>query len=151
MPALFYHLTHKGQTETVLALLGRARQAGWRVGLRAPRPALESLDHDLWLAPGDDSFLAHGLADGSAQDADQPVLLAESGLAPGLQALMCLDGAPVSAEEVAALERVWILFSAEDPQRLATARAQWRALVAAGAAAEYWSDESGRWEKKAAS
>jgi len=32
-----------------------------------------------------------------------------------------------------------------------TARAQWRSLTGAGIAAEYWSEESGRWQKKAES
>ena len=34
---------------------------------------------------------------------------------------------------------------------MAHARGQWKALTGAGCAAEYWSEESGRWEKKAES
>jgi DNA polymerase-3 subunit chi len=31
------------------------------------------------------------------------------------------------------------------------ARVQWKALTGAGCAAQYWSEESGNWEKKAES
>ena len=36
-----------------------------------------------------------------------------------------------------------------DPAALDIARGQWKALTDAGCAAQYWSEESGRWEKKA--
>jgi len=55
----------------------------------------------------------------------------------------------VSAEEVQALERVCILFDGRDEAALQAARSQWKALTAAGCAAQYWSEESGRWQKKA--
>ena len=60
-----------------------------------------------------------------------------------------IHGAPVNAEEVAALDRVCILFDGLDEHALNVARDQWKALKAAGASAQYWSEESGRWEKKA--
>ena len=62
---------------------------------------------------------------------------------------MSVHGAEVSATEIAALERVCILFDGNDPEALDHARGQWKALKAAGASAQYWSEESGRWEKKA--
>ena len=63
--------------------------------------------------------------------------------------LMSLDGAEISAEEVAKAERGVILFDGHDPDAVAHARTQWKALTDAGCAAEYWSEETGRWEKKA--
>jgi DNA polymerase-3 subunit chi len=62
---------------------------------------------------------------------------------------MSVDGAAVSAEEVSALDRVCVLFDGNDPEQLTAARAQWKTLKDAGASAQYWSEESGRWEKKA--
>ena len=62
--------------------------------------------------------------------------------------LIALDGAGVGDAECAALERVCILFDGNDPAELDRARAQWRALKAAGVAAEYWSEADGRWERK---
>jgi DNA polymerase III subunit chi len=55
----------------------------------------------------------------------------------------------VAPEEVAAMERVCILFDGNDEAAVAQARGQWKALTGAGCAAAYWSEESGRWEKKA--
>ena len=51
--------------------------------------------------------------------------------------------------EVQALERVCVIFDGNDPAALDIARGQWKALTDAGCAAQYWSEESGRWEKKA--
>jgi DNA polymerase-3 subunit chi len=88
---------------------------------------------------------------GGAQDALQPVLLGPSVTAADNAAscLMSVGGADVSAEEVQALDRVCILFDGLDEQAVQHARTQWKALTGAGCAAQYWSEESGRWEKKA--
>jgi DNA polymerase-3 subunit chi len=43
-----------------------------------------------------------------------------------------------------------VLFDGNDPDALAGAREQWRAVKAAGHDATYWQqDERGRWAKKA--
>jgi DNA polymerase-3 subunit chi len=147
--AFFYHLTRGPLEATLPMLLGRARAAGWRVVVRGTDAArMEWLDEKLWLL-GDGEFLPHGVA-GGAFDADQPVLLTTGREAPNAPAcLMAVDGAEVAPEEVRAMERVCILFDGNDPAEVARARAQWKALAAAGCAAAYWSEESGRWEKKA--
>ena len=148
--AMFYHLTQRPMEETLTMLLERARGAGWRVVVRGQDAArLAWLDERLWQGP-EEGFLAHGLA-GQPGEADQPVLLTlpDQPAANAPQCLMSIDGAPVSAEEVAAMERVCVLFDGNDDAALEVARGQWKALKAAGAAAQYWSEESGRWEKKA--
>ena len=43
------------------------------------------------------------------------------------------------------------LFDGNDTARLQAARAQWKAMTGAGHAAQYWSEETGHWEKKAES
>ncbi len=63
---------------------------------------------------------------------------------------MSVDGADVAPDEVETLERACILFDGTSDAALNRARAQWRQMKDAGVAAEYWSQESGRWEKKAA-
>lgn len=132
-----------------MQLLGRARSVGWRIAVRGTDSArLEQLDEALWLGP-EESFLAHGL-EGGAQDAWQPILLtqsAQSSNAP--QCVMSIDGAEVSVGELPGLERACILFDGHDEHALTQARAQWRALTDAGAKAQYWSEASGRWEKRA--
>lgn len=147
--AFFYHLTRKPLVETLAMLLEKSTAAGWRVAVRGVEPqGLAALDQALWLGP-DDRFLPHGLA-GGPHDAQQPILLTtEAGAANDPACVMSVHGADVSPEEIATLERVCILFDGNDPEALDHARGQWKALKAAGASAQYWSEESGRWEKKA--
>ena len=147
--AYFYHLTRNPLEVTLPILLGKARQAGWKIAVRGGDPGrLEWLDEKLWLGP-DDGFLPHGLA-GGAHDALQPILLTTLAEAPnGASCVMAVDGAQVAPEEVEALDRVCILFDGTDPEAVQQARGQWKALTGAGCKAQYWSEESGRWEKKA--
>ena len=126
--AFFYHLTRRPLEAVLPDLLEKSLARGWRVSVRGTQAQrMDWLDQKLWLGP-EEGFLPHGLA-GGPHDADQPVLLtldAEATNDPGC--LMCIDGA--------ALQR---------------ARDQWRSLTGAGCKAQYWSEESGRWEKKAES
>lgn len=147
--AYFYHLTRNPIEVTLSMLLGKARGAGWRVAVRGTdHGRMAWLDEKLWMG-AEDSFLPHGMA-GGPQDADQPILLTTT--AENLntaQCVMSIDGADVSAAEIAALDRVCVLFDGNDDEALNQARRQWKTLKDAGAAAQYWSEESGRWEKKA--
>ena len=145
---MFYHLTRSAPEETLSGLLPRALAQGWRVMVRGTeRAALERLDTRLWVDEGQ-PFLPHGL-DGGPHDADQPVLLGTGSIANAAQGLFLIDGAETSVDEAQGLERVWILFDGADGAQLAAARSKWKALTEAGLPAQYWSEESGRWEKKA--
>jgi DNA polymerase-3 subunit chi len=108
---------------------------------------LGRLDAQLWLGDG---FLPHGRA-GGAHDADQPVLLTTGPAANAPDCLVSVEGADVTADEVAAHARVMILFDGHDPGAVEAARAQWRTLTGAGAAAKFWSEETGSWKMKAES
>ena len=147
--AYFYHLTRGPVEVTLPMLLGKAMGAGWRVAVRGRDPArIDWLDQKLWLGP-EEGFLPHGVA-GKPHEADQPVLLTTSVDMPnGATCLMSVDGADVTPQEVASLDRVCVLFDGNDPAALDTARGQWKSLIDAGCSAQYWSEESGRWEKKA--
>ncbi|WP_172295721.1 DNA polymerase III subunit chi [Pseudoruegeria sp. HB172150] len=149
--AYFYHLTRAPLEATLPMLLGKARQAGWRVAVRGTsKDRMTWLDDKLWLGP-EEQFLPHGLAGGEF-DADQPVLLTTAPENPNnAQCLMTIDGAGVAPEEVNSAERVCILFDGNDPSAVETARGQWRELTQAGCAAQYWSQESGNWAKMAES
>ncbi len=147
--AYFYHLTQKPLEATLPMLLGKALGAGWRVAVRGTDAArMEWLDQKLWLG-AEEGFLPHGLA-GGAHDTAQPVLLT---MAPEAvndpQCVMTVDGAEITPDELQHLERVCILFDGNDPVAVDKARSQWRSLTGAGCSAQYWSEESGRWEKKA--
>lgn len=144
----FYHLTRSSLEEVVMNLSSRALEQGWKVELRGTdAQRLDWLDQRLWLM-GEASFLPHGRA-GGPHDALQPILLGLQPAGDGRQAMMAVDGAEVAAGETDAHERVWILFDGNDPQAVQHARSQWKALTGAGAKAIYWSEEGGRWEKKA--
>lgn len=147
----FYHLTRSRPEAVVAMLLERAAGQGWRVLIRTPdRAAAEALDASLWLGP-EDGFLAHGLA-GGPDDRFQPVLIGQPDTGvDDVACLMSLGGVAIGAEEAAAVERAWILFDGLDPGAVERARGQWRALTGAGVAAQYWSEEDGRWQKKAES
>jgi DNA polymerase-3 subunit chi len=147
--AFFYHLTRKPLEVTLPMLLDKARGAGWRVAVRGREAArMDWLDEKLWLGP-EDGFLPHGRA-GQPHEADQPILLTtEAALPNGAVCLMSVDGAEVVAEEVQALERVCVLFDGNDEAAVQVARDQWKTLTRSGCQAQYWSEASGRWEKKA--
>ncbi|RBI82940.1 DNA polymerase III subunit chi [Rhodosalinus halophilus] len=147
--AYFYHLTRRPLEAALPQLLEASLARGWRVAVRGgDAERLAWLDEKLWLGP-EDGFLPHGLA-GGAHDARQPVLLTTGREMPnGAACLMAVDGAEVAPEEVATLDRVCVLFDGNDAAALERARGQWAALTKAGCRAQYWSEESGRWEKKA--
>ena len=148
---MFFHLMQSAPADTLSVNAPRALKQGWRVLVRGTdRTALDRLDADLWLKGGDESFLPHGL-EGGAHDADQPVLLGFGAPVNGAQVIALVDGAVATDAEIVAMERVWVLFDGNDPDRLQAARGQWKAMTGAGHAAQYWSEESGRWEKKAES
>jgi DNA polymerase-3 subunit chi len=148
---MFFHLIQSAPADTLAINAPRALGQGWRVLVRGTdRAALDRLDADLWLKGGEESFLPHGV-EGGPQDADQPVLLGLGGPVNGAKVLALVDGASADDAEIATMERVWVLFDGNDDARLQAARVQWKAMTAAGHAAQYWSEESGRWEKKAES
>jgi DNA polymerase-3 subunit chi len=69
----------------------------------------------------------------------------------GPQALFLIDGAPADTAEMAAVEMTAVLFDGHDPDAVETARAQWRAVTAAGLKAAYWAETAQGWVKKAES
>lgn len=145
----FYHLTRQPVDVTLATLIGKARGQGWRILVRGTaKDRLEWLDQKLWLG-GDESFLPHGVS-GGPYDKDQPVLLTTSAEnANEANCVMSIDGAELTAEEINAADRCCILFDGFDEGAVQHARVQWKTLTDAGCAAQYWSEESGNWQKKA--
>ena len=145
---MFYHLTQSSAEQTARVLMTRALAQGWRLMIRGTDvAALNRLDARLWTTP-EDSFLPHGL-EGGPYDRRQPVLIGTGPATNGAKGLLLIDGADVDLAEAQSLDRVWVLFDAADPDRLSQARRQWKHLTDAGLPAQYWSEESGKWEKKA--
>ncbi len=145
--AYFYHLTRQPLEVALPALLEKASGAGWRIEVRGTSPErMQWLNDKLWLGP-DDGFLAHGLA-GSDKDLHQPILLTTNAES-GFSCIMSVDGAIIEAQEVNDSQRVCILFDGLNETAMQQARGQWKTLTEAGCAAQYWSEESGRWQKMA--
>jgi DNA polymerase-3 subunit chi len=143
----FYHLTRRPLERTLPQLLQRSLAQGWRVVVRGSDAAHMSwLDERLWLGP-EDEFLPHGLS-GGPHDAFQPILLTTDA-ALTADCLICVDGAAPGADEVRSAERVCVIFDGNDTDAVEAARGHWKALTSAGCAAQYWSEASGTWEKKA--
>lgn len=145
----FYHLTRGPLEQTLPVLLEKARGAGWRIAVQGRDPdRMGWLDDRLWQG-SPDSFLPHGV-EGGAHDVLQPVLLTTGPKAANKpDCVMAIDGAAVEPEEVETMQRVCVLFDGTDTDAVQRARAQWKELTDAGCSAQYWSEESGRWEKKA--
>jgi len=145
--AMFYHLTRSTVEATLLLLLRRAVAQGMPVMVRGrERSELDRLDEALWLTPRD-SFLPHGL-EGGPYDAQQPVLLGQGAAPAQVRGIALIGGADAGLAEAAALERLWVIFDAADAAQLDHARTLWREITGAGIAAQYWTEDSGQWEKK---
>ncbi|MFN4131296.1 MAG: DNA polymerase III subunit chi, partial [Paracoccaceae bacterium] len=141
-------LTRSTAEQTARVIITRARAQGWHLMLRGTDAAeLNRLDARFWTTP-DNSFVPHG-REGGPHDARQPLLLGTGPATNDAKGILLIDGAETDPAEAQALERVWILFDATSPDRLDHARSQWKRLTGAGVPAQYWSEESGKWEKKA--
>lgn len=148
--AYFYHLSDSPLDVTLPMLLGKARQAGWRVLVRGTdQNVLERMDRLLW-ERDPDAFLPHGLS-GGLHDDHQPILLGADVPVEGFDCLMVVSGASVTASEVAQLERCCIIFDGNDDGAVEFARMQWKSLTDAQITAQYWAQEDGRWVQKASS
>lgn len=146
---LFYHL--KGQTpEQVLpTLLHKSLDRGWRVVVQGTtEERMEALDAHLWTWR-DDSFLPHGTWR-DAEAGDHPILLTidDKNLNNAVIRFL-VEGADMPAN-VAAYERVVLIFDGDDDEALDAARAHWTSAKAAGLEATYWrADEKGTWRRQA--
>ncbi len=147
---LFYHLTSAPLEAMLPELLEKSLARGWRVLLRLGSEAGAGfLDERLW-SYRDDAFLPHGLAS-APHAARQPILLTTG--RENLNAadvLMLALGARAEVEDMAGFARACLIFDGADADAVAAARADWRAVTAAGLPAKYWAQEDGRWVQKAA-
>lgn len=146
----FYHLTRSAAEVALVAIAEKALERGWQVGVVAPdQTQAEGLDQRLWVV-SEEGFVPHGLA-GGPHDNLQPILIVGGVLPDARPCLMSVGGADLEIAALQAAERGCILFDGNDGTAVERARSQWRALTGAGLAAIYWSEESGRWQKKAES
>jgi DNA polymerase-3 subunit chi len=146
---LFYHLQRQPLERVLPTLLEKSLERGWRVVVQASsEERVEALDAQLWTYR-DDSFLPHGTWRETNAN-EQPILLTLNDDNPnGASVRFLIDGAPMPAD-VAAYQRVVLLFDGEDADAVEVARTRWSEAKAKGLEATYWqSDEGGRWQRKA--
>jgi len=146
---LFYHLQRQPLERVLPALLEKSLERGWRVVVQAAsEERAEALDAHLWTFR-DDSFVPHGTwREGEARE--QPILLTVRDDNPnGATVRFLLDGVPLPTD-VAAYDRIVLLFDGEDPDAVEAARARWSEAKQNGFAVTYWQpDDTGRWQRKA--
>jgi DNA polymerase-3 subunit chi len=146
---LFYHLQRQPLEAVLPTLLERSLERGWRAVVEvASEERLVALDDHLW-SFSEESFLPHGTAR-EPHAAEQPVVLTIGpGNPNGASVRFLVEGADLPGHE-ASYERIVILFDGNDPDALARARDQWRAVKAAGYVATYWQqDARGQWQRNA--
>ncbi len=143
---LFYHLERQPLERVLPALLEKTLERGWRAVVQSgSEERLDALNLALWTY-SEGSFLPHGAKkDGFASE--QPIYLTTSDDAPnGARVRFLVDGA--TAKDLAGLLRAVYLFDGNDPEALEVARAEWKAVKAAGHTCTYWRQSpEGRWQK----
>jgi DNA polymerase III subunit chi len=146
---LFYHLRGQTPEQVLPALLHKSLDRGWRVVVQGTtEERMEALDAHLWTWR-DDSFLPHGTWR-DAEAAEHPILLTIDEKNPNNAVIRFLvEGANMPAD-VAAYERVVLIFDGEDIEAVETARTHWSWAKAAGLQVTYWQvDEKGVWRRQA--
>ena len=146
---LFYQLKGQALEQVLPPLIQKSLERGWRVAVQASSDErIEALDAHLWTWR-DDTFVPHGTWR-DAEAAEQPVLLTvDEANANGAAVRFLIEGASMPGD-VAAYQRLVVLFDGEDPEALEEARARWSKAKEEGFEVTYWlTDKNGRWQRQA--
>ena len=146
---LFYQLKGQALEQVLPPLIQKSIERGWRVAVQASSDErIEALDAHLWTWR-DDAFLPHGTWR-DAEAAEQPVLLTLDETNPnGAVVRFLVEGASMPGD-LAAYQRLVVLFDGDDPEALEEARARWSKAKEDGFEVTYWlSDKNGRWQRQA--
>lgn len=145
----FYHLTESTLDEALPSLVEKSVARGWRAAVQSSSEGVrDHLDAHLWTWRPD-SFLAHGRDDGERPE-DQPILLTVKGEnRNGAKIRFLVDGAE-PPPDLAAYDRIVVMFDGLNEEAVGTARSQWKALKANGHDLTYWQQgDDGRWQRRA--
>ncbi|HTV29283.1 MAG TPA: DNA polymerase III subunit chi [Xanthobacteraceae bacterium] len=146
---LFYQLKGQSLEQVLPPLIQKSLERGWRVAVQASSDErIEALDAHLWTWR-DDAFVPHGTWR-EAEAAQQPVLLMLDETNPNGAAVRFLVEGASMPSDIAAYQRLVVLFDGEDPEALEAARARWGKAKEDGFAVTYWlADTNGRWQRQA--
>ena len=146
---VFYQLKGQALEQVLPPLIQKSLERGWRVAVQASSDErIEALDAHLWTWR-DDAFVPHGTWR-DAEAAAQPVLLTLDETNPNAAAVRFLVEGASMPGDVAAYQRVVVLFDGDDPEALEQARARWSRAKEEGFEVTYWlTDKNGRWQRQA--
>jgi DNA polymerase-3 subunit chi len=145
----FYHLQRQPLLTVLPVLLEKTIERGWHAVVQTTSAEhMAALDDHLW-THAEDGFLPHA-TDAEAELSAEPIVITTGTANPkAAQVSFLVEGADLP-QDAGAYERIVLLFDGNDPDALAKARLQWKAIKGLGIAATYWQqNEAGRWEKKA--
>ncbi|MCY4304880.1 MAG: DNA polymerase III subunit chi [Aestuariivita sp.] len=147
--AIFYHLKRNSLETALKSLLIKSLAARLRIAVRSnDLVRLKRIDDWLWThCPTD--FIPHMLASGSHIDQSQPILLTTGIAYNNPSCLIGLNAVDIDVAEVMSMQKVSLIFEGKNADELKKLRLQWKVLTDAGCSAQYWSDETGKWEMKA--
>lgn len=145
---LFYHLQTRTLKEALPGLLEKCLERGWRTVVQTGSvERRDDLDTRLWTF-SEESFLPHGIRPEDLTE--RAVRLTADADPAGEATVRFLVDRAVLPPDFATYQRLVFLFDGNDPEAVLDARAQWKAVKAAGLAPTYWiQDDRGRWSKKA--
>ncbi len=145
----FYHLQRQPLEAVLPSLLLKTLERGWRAVVQvASEERMGALDDHLWTF-SEESFLPHTPAS-DANAASQPVVLTLQDDNTNAADVRFLTEGSKLPQDMTAYQRIIIIFNGNDPELLALAREQWKAVKAQNLEASYWQqDDDGRWGKKA--
>jgi DNA polymerase III subunit chi len=142
----FYHLTRTPVERALPQIAAKILEQGGRLLIvSGDADGRGRIDQALW-SHAAESFLPHGQA-GGEDDGRQPVLIGDAPeAANGARFVALIDG--VWRDEALGFDRAFHFF---DEERIAEARAAWKALAARdGIERRYWKqDDNGRWAQAA--
>lgn len=143
----FYHLQTQSLEQALPALLAKAITTGKRILVRGTDEArIKKLNEALWTYDAG-SFLPHGIKKDGFNDQQPIYLTANNDDHPnGANVLIALDGATMEDSEQFSLQCT--MFNGQNPEHLAQARAQWKALKDSDNDLTYWQQTATGWEKK---
>ena len=144
----FYHVTKQTVESALPLLLTKALEAGWSTFIRGNEAMnIKAFDDAIWAAQPE-SFLPHAVLGSQNDDKCNILLGTEDHDSSRLDFLVSVNGAPISPVEVAGYKRCALLFAANNPEEMKTAREQWVKFINASIPAKYWSQETGAWSLK---
>jgi DNA polymerase-3 subunit chi len=144
-----YHLLTQPLERALPAILGKILSTDRRAYVRFPDIKQAKYFNDQLWTYSPDSFLPHGLSDGSHAD-KQPVLIGIQSENPNKAEVLVLCNQQEVPDNIAEFTLCCDFFDGQNDDAVSDARSRWKAYKDGGHTVSYWQQtESGSWEQKA--